>query len=45
LSPQLWREVDQVVEAAYWSADHAENVEAAHTRAAAIRERLEALRT
>ena len=45
LITQLWTELDRVIEATYWSADHAVDIEEAHARSAAIRERNEALRS
>ena len=44
LITQLWTEMDRVIEATYWSADYAVDVEEAHVRSAAIRERNDALR-
>jgi hypothetical protein len=34
---QLSREIDQVLEATYWSEDHAADLDVAHARAAALR--------
>jgi hypothetical protein len=39
LVTRLWRDVDEILQATYWSADHAVDVEEAHVRIAAIRER------
>jgi hypothetical protein len=41
---RLWREVDEILQATYWSADHAADIDEAHVRIAAIRERNRELR-
>jgi hypothetical protein len=40
----FWRTVDEYLQATYWSGDHAVDLEEAHARAAALRERSEELR-
>ena len=40
----LWRALDESLQATYWSGDHELDIEEAHIRAAALRERNEELR-
>lgn len=40
----VWRALDEYLQATYWSADLSLDIEEAHKRAAAIRERNEAMR-
>ena len=40
----FWRVLDECLEATYWSEDHAMDIDEAHVRAAALRERNEELR-
>ena len=40
----FWRVLDECLEATYWSEDHAVDIDEAHVRAAALRERNDELR-
>jgi hypothetical protein len=44
LLTNIWKGVDEYLQATYWSAEHAIDIEEAHKRIAAIRERNEELR-
>lgn len=44
LLTSTWKSIDEYLQATYWSGDHAIDIEEAHKRVAAIRERNEELR-